>query len=290
MIKTNLDKLNSATKYPSILTYHELGDKGTLVNNVQVRFNNSDMLVTKYPSIFGESSANANDTVLTEKIDGTNARIILFGADKSYFIGSREELLAASGDLLYNPSMGIVDVLRPLIPAIQATDLVSNVWIFFGEVYGAKINNAKNYTSCHASGFRLFDIAYYDSEYDLNNFLTGNSIQSISSFREQGRQKFLNETQFQDIARRTNLPIVPRLGDPHAVHYPPSDVMETFAWLKTMLPGKTHAPIDGEGGKPEGIVIRTRDRSKIAKIRFEDYEKTHRHLNKLASDIRQTRI
>jgi hypothetical protein len=253
MIKTNLDKLNSAAKYPSILTYHELGDKGSLVNNVQVEFN--------------------DPVILTEKIDGTNARIILF-YDKSYFIGSREELLTASGDLIYNPSMGIVDTLRPLMSKFNDINLTSYVWIFFGEVYGLNINNAKNYTSCRAPGFRLFDVAYYDSEYDFDSFLVNNSIQSISFLRDHGHQKFLNEQQFQDIARKVDIPIVPRLES----YCPPKDLIETFAWLKTMLPGKTNAPIDGEGGKPEGIVVRTSDRSKIAKIRFEDYERTIKKL------------
>lgn len=257
MIRTNLDKLNSATKYPSILTYHELGDKGSLTDNVQVKFDDTDSII------------------LTEKIDGTNSRIILFG-DRSYFIGSREELLTASGDLIYNPSMGIVDILKPLVPRIQSAGLAHNVWIFFGEVYGAKINNAKNYTNCHAAGFRLFDVAYYESEYDFNNFLMKNSIESISSFRDHGHQNFLNEEQFKDIARKVDIPIVPRLTP----YCPPTGIADTLAWLRAMLPGKTNAPIDGEGGKPEGIVVRTSDRSKIAKIRFEDYERTIKKTDK----------
>jgi hypothetical protein len=254
MIKTNLDKLNSATKYPSILTYHELGDRGCLKNNAQVEFN--------------------DPVILTEKIDGTNARIILF-YDKSYFIGSREELLTASGDLIYNPSMGIVDTLRPLMSKFNDVNLTSHVWIFYGEVYGAKIGNAKNYTNCNNTSFRLFDVSYYDSQYDFDKFLQDSSIQSISSWREHGHQKFLNEEQFQDIARRLDLQMTPRLTGT----CPPSDVTATLTWLKEILPGKTNAPIDGEGGKPEGIVVRTSDRSKIAKIRFEDYERTIKKLN-----------
>jgi len=36
----NLRKLNSLTKYPSIPTYHKLGEKGILTEEVQVDFAN----------------------------------------------------------------------------------------------------------------------------------------------------------------------------------------------------------------------------------------------------------
>ncbi len=154
MIKSNLDKLNSATKYPSILTYHEIGDRGTLKDSVLVPFGNE--------SIF-----------LSEKIDGTNARVILF--PEGYFIGSREELLTASGDLIYNPSQGIVDAVRPLIPQmILHLQDHGTVYVVFGEVYGAKVGTGKNYTTQGKVGFRLFDIVTFESTYDLEKFLKEN--------------------------------------------------------------------------------------------------------------------
>ena len=54
--RIDLGKLNSMTKYPSILTYHALGDKGALQDTVQVSF--------------------AGRVVGTEKVDGTNARLV----------------------------------------------------------------------------------------------------------------------------------------------------------------------------------------------------------------------
>ena len=54
--QTDLGKLNSMTKYPSILTYHTLGDKGVLRETVQVPF--------------------AGRVLGTEKVDGTNCRLI----------------------------------------------------------------------------------------------------------------------------------------------------------------------------------------------------------------------
>ena len=71
---TNFDALNSATKYPPIEMYHVLDERGTLTEDLTFGF--------------------AGDVVFTEKVDGTNARIILLpGGD--YIIGSREHLLYA---------------------------------------------------------------------------------------------------------------------------------------------------------------------------------------------------
>ena len=55
----DLAKLNSATKYPSILTYHELGDRGRLKETVQVPF------------------VEGQEIFVTEKIDGANGRIVV---------------------------------------------------------------------------------------------------------------------------------------------------------------------------------------------------------------------
>ncbi len=69
----DLNKLNSMTKYPSIPTYHALGDKGALLEQT-VSFD--------------------GEIILTEKIDGTNSRIVLL-PDGNFVLGSREELLFA---------------------------------------------------------------------------------------------------------------------------------------------------------------------------------------------------
>lgn len=47
-MEMDLRKLNSATKYPSILTYHEMGDRGRLNPTVQVPFlEGQDILVSE---------------------------------------------------------------------------------------------------------------------------------------------------------------------------------------------------------------------------------------------------
>ena len=78
--KINLQRLNSATKYPSILTLHKLGEKGRLTADLNL--------------------VPEADLVVTEKVDGTNTRIV-FMPDGVYMIGSREHLLHAKGCLLY---------------------------------------------------------------------------------------------------------------------------------------------------------------------------------------------
>ena len=58
---------------------------------------------------------------------------------------------------------------------------------------------------------------------------------------------------------------------------PPTGVKETLEWLKETVGSKTGAPLVGVlGGPPEGVVVRTTDRKKIAKIRYEDYQRTLR--------------
>jgi hypothetical protein len=52
----------------------------------------------------------------------------------------------------------------------------------------------------------------------------------------------------------------------------PSGIPETYAWMKQFAGSEVNM---GDGlGRAEGVVIRTYDRKKIAKLRFEDYEKT----------------
>jgi len=90
---TDLRALNSATKYPSILTYHKLGERGRLTDVLNIDPQGS--------------------LVVTEKVDGTNTRVI-FMPDGYFLIGSREHLLYAKGDLIGNPALGIVESIKDL--------------------------------------------------------------------------------------------------------------------------------------------------------------------------------
>jgi hypothetical protein len=256
-----LSKLNSATKYPSIETYHKL-ERGKPLPEVQVPLEGSEVL-------------------LTEKVDGTNSRIILFppGVKTEYLIGSREDLLHAYGDVIYNPAQGIVEAVKGIADRCLKRAWESGafdhlaVTVLFGEVYGGHVTPAgKFYSKGGSVGFRVFDAI----EMELGAFeklLEGKSREEVARWRDGGGQTFVSEERLQEIAADIEVPLTPRLG---GTSPPPVGVKEAHEWLKGVLP-ESRAILDERGkGKPEGVVVRTRDRSKITKIRFEDYERGER--------------
>lgn len=238
-----LAALNSATKYPSIPTYHVLGERGALTE---------------------DATPFVGDVILTEKVDGTNARIIqLPGGD--WFIGSREELLAARGDRVTNPALGIVAALRTVAEGFSVRDSIS---VFYLEVYGAKVGAAaKQYTGTGQVGYRLFDVATVPAE------VLGWPVERISAWREGGGQTFLTEEALTIAAGMEGLPLTPRL-DVIAPGSLPTSVDEMSAWLNGSWL-QTQVALDGQAvGRAEGVVLRNADRSVIAKARFEDYART----------------
>src|SRR5690242_15800816 len=121
----DLGSLNSLTKYPSIPTYHTLDPRNGGLRDEVVPF--------------------TGPVIGTEKVDGTNARLILL-PDGSWLLGSREELLHARGDLIANPSQGIVAALKPVVAALPpVTDQIRTYYV---ELYGGKVGAAaKQYTT-----------------------------------------------------------------------------------------------------------------------------------------------
>jgi hypothetical protein len=248
--KTDLRKLNSATKYPSIPTFHVLGERGRLREEVQVSFGDVDVVVT-------------------EKLDGTNTRIIVLD-DGSYLIGSREELLHARGDIVFNPAQGIVAAVCTIADRVaDALAGSGQVVTFYGEVYGGKTSGSKAYGT--SVGFRLFDVVRTPVR-ELDDHLEL-SAEEIAHWRDSGGQTFVDESEITKHAALAGVDVTPRLE----AKSPPAELRETHAWLKAVLPGDTLAPLnDDRKGRPEGVVVRTRDRRVIAKLRFEDYERTLR--------------
>lgn len=249
-----LDWLNSATKYPSIPTYHPLGDKGRLKDEAPIQF--------------GEH------WVATEKIDGTNARIIMLPGIDNVLVGSREEILHSYGDLVWNPQMGIVEHLRPKISCLPRIS-EGSIWVFYGEIYGGKVTaNSKQYTRDGNVGFRVFDVA----EIALQS-IEGLSKEVLAIRRESSNtfQIFQGVETTLEFCLNWGFEVVKTVVGSHRDLALPQGLEETHGWLKTLLP-KTNCDLD-EGanpGKAEGLVIRTRSRSVIAKARFEDYERTLR--------------
>jgi hypothetical protein len=245
---TDLTKLNSLTKYPSIPTYHTLDPKnGGLI----------------------EETVSFAGTVLgTEKVDGTNSRILCL-PDGNFLLGSREELLYAKGDLIGNPALGIVDALKPLaerLPPI-GTDTIT---VYYLEVYGGKVTAAsKQYTGEMRVAYRLFDVVQIP---DYASRLL-QSPQEIANWRDHSGQAFVTESELNAIASQSGIELTPRLFTLPASDLPQS-IEEMVAFLKKSLPESRSALDEQAGGRPEGIVLRTLDRATIAKARFEDYERT----------------
>ncbi|WP_434300926.1 RNA ligase family protein [Corallococcus exiguus] len=247
----NLRTLNSLTKYPSIPTYHTLGDKGRLAE----------------PAI-----AFDGPVVGTEKVDGTNARIV-FLPDGTYLLGSREELLYASGDLIGNPALGIVEHLRPVADALREKRLdAGGITVVFGEVYGGNVTaHSKQYTGEKRVGYRVFDVVRLT---DYETPLTW-SAEQLSGWRESGGQPFVTEDALMAFTREHSLETTPRILEEDGAAMP-KDLEGAFAWLRSHAPATRCALDAGAGQHPEGIVVRTRDRRTIAKLRYEDYERTLR--------------
>lgn len=257
----NIQALNSATKYPSILSYHQHGQKGLLTENL-----NCIPPTTGARSLLG----------CTEKLNGSNARIILF-LDKGqwrFVIGSRETLLYTNGDFLLREEYSIVETLQATAARLQRQKVYAfnenAITTFYFEVFGdASQPESKNYSSFHNPTFRLFDV----SRVDIDSF-EKQSIEEIAAWRERGGQHFLDELELQHIKDKLFLNLVPRRWNVQL----PTSIEDTYSWLQEIMP-ETRCLLDNTGkGKAEGVVVRNSDRSFIAKIRFEDYE---RHVRKI---------
>lgn len=247
-----LPAINSATKYPSIPTYHAMGERGRLLPERAVTFD--------------------GPTLATEKIDGTNTRIVVMRGGREgprYIIGSREELLTYSDDIVHNPALGIVDGLRIVAENALVARYTHDCVVLFGEFYGGRVTAAsKAYTATQATGFRLFDAATFGSEW---HDLIRKDVGSIARWRDGGGQLFASPDVLDTMAGRAGVSLVPGVG----AEAPPETIEDTLTWLTNHMGAGTRASIDGKGGRAEGVVVRsaTGDR-RIAKIRFEDYERT----------------
>jgi hypothetical protein len=239
-----LAKLNSATQYPSIDTYH-LMDKGVL-QDVPVYFD--------------------SDVIVTEKVNGANSRLIAM-PDGDWYIGSRTELLCARGDRIGNPAEGIADALRPLADRLAEDNYTTRITVFYFETYGGKVGSAaKQYTSAAQVGLRLFDIAFIDP------FVLDWERDKIAAWRDSGGQSFVDEDTLQRAAEVKGVKLAPRLLTLDGADLP-EGIASTEEWLKLLLP-HTLVHLDGAGGDSEGVVLRSADRKTIAKARFEDYART----------------
>lgn len=205
-------------------------------------------------------------------VHNSNARIVLLPPDDGgYLLGSREELLYANGDLIGNPALGIVEHLRDVADSFGASVYpgADELRVFYVELYGGKIGGqAKQYTTRGATGWRLFDVVTVDN---LAEKLTW-APERISAWRDQGGQSFADETTLWEDSEYTGFVLTPRLFELDASDLP-SDIDGMDQFLHAYAHTQVALDDSGKGGS-EGIVLRTPDRSVIAKARFQDYERT----------------
>ena len=249
----DLARLNALTRYPSILTYHPLDPK-------QSRSRGKHEEARPLVRFSGR-------VLVTEKVDGVNARIVV-APDGSYLIGSRDEFLYASGDLLRNPAMSIVDTVRPVADRIVAASKgVAEAVVWFGEVYGGKVTEgSRQYTSEQRLGFRLFDVVLIADALAV----LGRPVEQIGTWREGDGQAFVAEPELSRLAVAAELNLTPRIAELDAEELP-QGIQESHDFLEEVLAESLATLDSGAGGRPEGIVVRAPDRSAIAKLRFRDY-------------------
>lgn len=267
-----LQKVNSATKYPSILTYHNLGERGTLVDSL----------------VEDKSFVDIDEVFITEKVDGTNSRIVFTTNDKGYiedyFIGSREDILFACEDRIINPILGIVNTIKPIADTLKEnstndnrkeTFIPNSIYAFYGETFGGNINGFKQYTSHKTFGYRMFDM-WHMSIKEFESFISIHEPAEIASWREHGGQPFVSVNEIQEFTVAELFTTVPYVSIINGTEIP-TTLKETYEWLLDFEESRVILDKDYMGkGRSEGVVVRNASRSLIRKIRFEDYEKTMR--------------
>jgi hypothetical protein len=246
----DLARLNSLTKYPSVPTYHALGERGALLDR-RVEF--------------------TGDVIVTEKVNGGNGRIALLPGN-DWLIGSREEWLTAKDDRVPDRTQGIVEVLAPIAERLCSAgacddDTEWTVTTIYLEVYGSRDFDAWKAYGKGTPAVRLFDVSICSL-----HLLIDNDREHLARWRDAGGQSFMHERGLIEFADQFKLPLVPRITTIDAGSLP-ATLEETRAWLKSVLPTTLVAVSDGGTGRPEGVVLRDYHRSKTAKVRFEDYER-----------------
>jgi hypothetical protein len=254
----DLDAINSATKYPSIPTFHTMDGRGKLTKE--------HMAIPDEPLF------------CTEKLDGTNARIIIDPSDGDYLIGGRNELLCARGDRLGRDSNRILEATLVLASAaankLAASSQSSGPVVIYGEAYGGRIGrNWSTYTTDSAQvGFRVFDVQTWTAGmwYEWLHM----DAETRSLRREQGGQPFVTATHHE--MAQLGLKLVPTSPfdlDPNDSH---AGIYSQLCAMGTTSQAVITEGVSARAQRPEGVVLRNADRSWIAKFRHADYARSTR--------------
>ena len=255
--KNLLEKLNSMTKYPSILTYNALGGKGGMAMGLC------------------DGEGFPADTILeaTEKIDGTNTRMVVIGDD--YVIGSRTQFIHAKHDRIINDKQT-----TPCIDALREFKGENGyMYVIYGEAYGAGVQDgSKVYVAQgNETKFRVFDV--YKIALDFVEHLLRQPQNIISTWRDNNKQTWYTTDKLQefcDFYHVDRTPIVKKFNSDEI----PVEAPDVYEFLKNFSESQSligHSEgvenLNQKYGRAEGIVVRTPNRSFIRKLRFEDYRK-----------------
>lgn len=192
-----------------------------------------------------------------------------------FLIGSRENLLHCEGDIIINTTLDIVETLlsqgvtNKCVETQKFMNIVDpekHIVIFYGEVYGGKIGSHKQYSLLGLRSFRMFDINLIHADTAIS--LMKKDLKDVSSWRDNTPQLFLCVKDFFDLSKKANLESVPEIK----IDSLPESIEDTHELLRN-LANVSLCGLDFLKGKPEGIVVRNNDRTKITKIRYEDYER-----------------
>lgn len=242
-----LRALDSATKYPSIPTYHSL-----------------DTSRRKAP-LLDENPISFRGTVWGyEKVDGTNGRIVLLPENSGWLIGSRDELLTAVGDLVVRDTLSIVTTLSRVAERLTNPRRDEIVTAYL-EVYGQQGEAAAQYGDRTDSDARLFDVSIVPVA------VLDRDVEAVARWRDHGGQQWLNEHELDDFAERHEVERAPELfGVPSTMV--PTTVTDMRSFMERYATTRAH--LNGRPGRSEGFVLSSTDRRTKAKVRFADYDRT----------------
>lgn len=253
-----LERVNEATRYPSIPHYHQYSAS---------QFRLLERLVVDFDKAPGPLH-------VTEKLNGDGVRIILPPSTHgtAYYLGSRRVLLTSAGDLIYNPLKGIVRALRPVADelvdnATNASWLDIRQWwtVIYGELIGpgfGMLHDSPPYELAD-SQFRVYDIATFDA-----SVLTM-TVPEITAWRERGGLDYMAWDGLGRLLGVTvGLQAAPELAVLEGPVMMPRTLAATALWMEGWSKSET---AQGASVESEGVIVRS-DRPRVmAKMRLRRY-------------------
>lgn len=233
-------QLNRQTLYPEIPLYHKT-KLGRALEELQVPFTADD------------------EVYCTEKLEGRQGRIILWGKD-DWFVADQESILAAKGDrgILSEPEAVLASVASRLV-----RDPDCPVMVYYFVVCGAKVGGCWQRYTEDVGMVRLF-------LFDISRcswFMPDSSPPPVF--------QFLAVPALQRMAQGSDLALVPCCtslpGD-----LVPKELSKVLPWMARVTARRTRArfgyPAILDINEVPDMVLRTFDRSKLALLRASTYE------------------